>query len=60
MNRQRTKANSILNDEIQVLSAKENLQMMQNSLNDYALFKEADTITSLYDTHTEGSKTVKV
>ena len=56
MNRQRTKANSILNDEIQVLSAKENLQMMQNSLNDYALFKEADTIKSLYDTYTEGSK----
>ena len=57
MYRQRTKANSILNDEIQALTAKENLKMMQSSLNDYAAFKESDSITSLYDaSHTEGAK----
>lgn len=49
MNRQRTKANSLLNDEIQALQAKENITIMQTALNDYALFRESDTITSLYD-----------
>ena len=57
MHRQRTKANSLLNDEIQALTAKENLKMMSNALNDYAMFRDSDTITSLYDaTNTEVAK----
>ena len=57
MHRQRTKANSLLNDEIQALTAKENLKMMSNALNDYAMFRDSDTITSLYDdANTEGAK----
>lgn len=49
MYRHRSKANQFLTDNIQALQAKENIKMMHNFLNDYALFREGDTITSLYD-----------
>jgi chromosome partitioning protein len=55
MHRQRTRANQVLNEEIDGLTAKENLVMMQTYLNDYALFRESDTITSLYDQTTTDS-----
>jgi hypothetical protein len=31
------------------LKESENLKMLVNGLNDYSLFRDADTITSLYD-----------
>lgn len=57
MYRFRTKANTFLNEDIENLQAVENIEMMKNSLNDYALFRESDTITSLYDaTTTDNAK----
>jgi cellulose biosynthesis protein BcsQ len=49
MYRQRTKANIFLNEDIEALKESESLIMMKNSLSEYALFREADTITSLFD-----------
>lgn len=49
MHRQRSRANSFLNEDIEVLKENEGLQMLNTPLNDYALFRESDTITSIYD-----------
>ena len=49
MYRVRSKANQFLSEDIEALKASHSLEMMQTSLNDYALFREADTITSIYD-----------
>jgi chromosome partitioning protein len=57
MYRQRTKANQILNDEIHELSKAENLQMMKNALNDYAAYRDSDTMTSIFESaNSEGVK----
>ena len=53
--RQRSRANSFLNEDIEILKKSENLNMMANALNDYASFRESDTITSLYDTQSSDS-----
>jgi cellulose biosynthesis protein BcsQ len=53
--RQRSRANSFLNQDIEILKKSENLDMMTNSLNDYASFRESDTISSLYDTQSSDS-----
>lgn len=55
MYRFRTKANTSLNEDIESLQAVESIDMMKNHLNDYALFRECDTITSLYDATTNDS-----
>jgi cellulose biosynthesis protein BcsQ len=49
MHRARSRANVFLNEDLDSLQAKEGLRMMKMALNDYALFREADTITSIYD-----------
>lgn len=49
MHRPRSKSNQTLTREIEALQATENLQMMQNPINEFSLFRDADTITSLYD-----------
>lgn len=57
MYRHRTKANTFLSEDIESLQAVEQIAMMKSSLNDYALFRESDTITSLYDANsTESAK----
>lgn len=45
----RSKANALLNEDLQILQTSENLKLFSNGLNDYSLFREADTIVSLYD-----------
>lgn len=55
MYRTRSKSNAFLNEDIEQLKASESLLMLQNSLNDYSLFRDADTITSLYDATTTDS-----
>ena len=45
----RSKANALLNEDLEILKESENLKMLVNGLNDYSLFRDADTITSLYD-----------
>jgi cellulose biosynthesis protein BcsQ len=49
MYRSRSRANAFLNEDLATLQTTENLMMMKNQLNDYALFREADTMTSIYD-----------
>ena len=49
MHRARSRANAFLNEDLETLRASENLSTMQNALNDYAAFREADTITSVFD-----------
>ena len=49
MYRSRSRVNTFLLSDIEDLKKSEHLNMMQTYLNDYALFKEADTITSIYD-----------
>ena len=49
MYRSRSRVNTFLLSDIADLKQSEQLNMMQTYLNDYALFKEADTITSIYD-----------
>jgi cellulose biosynthesis protein BcsQ len=49
MYRSRSRVNTFLLSDIEDLKRSEKLDMMQTYLNDYALFKEADTITSIYD-----------
>lgn len=48
MHRQRSRANTYLNEDLQTLQASERFTVMQAVLNDYALFRESDTIVSLY------------
>lgn len=49
MHRSRSRANAFLSEDLEHLKESENLVMMQSTLNDYSLFREADTVTSLYD-----------
>lgn len=49
MYRSRSRVNTFLLSDIEDLKQAEQLDMMQTYLNDYTLFKEADTITSIYD-----------
>lgn len=49
MYRARSRANAFLISDIENLKAAESLKMMQTALNDYSIFKDADTITSIYD-----------
>lgn len=49
MHRARSRANAFLTEDLEILKASERLTMLETALNDYALFREADTITSLYD-----------
>jgi cellulose biosynthesis protein BcsQ len=49
MHRVRSRANSFLSEDLEILKQSEPLKMLETALNDYALFREADTITSLYD-----------
>lgn len=49
MHRSRSRANTFLTEDLEILKASERLTMLETALNDYALFREADTITSLYD-----------
>ena len=49
MHRVRSRANAFLNEDLDTLRASENLSTMQNALNDYAAFREADTISSVFD-----------
>ena len=49
MYRSRSKVNQMLLQYINTLQESNNLLMMQTYLNDYTLFKEADTITSIYE-----------
>lgn len=48
MFRSRSKSNGFLAEDIEVLKASESLLMMSTALNDYSLFRDADTITSIY------------
>jgi cellulose biosynthesis protein BcsQ len=49
MYRSRTKVNQFLIQDIEALTQTNDLKLMKNYLNDYTLYKEADTITSIYD-----------
>ena len=49
MHRARSRANAYLNEDLDTLQTSENLVTMHQPLNDYAAFREADTITSLFD-----------
>jgi cellulose biosynthesis protein BcsQ len=49
MQRQRSRLNQYLIEDIEILKESQNLEMMQTALNDYALFRESDTFTSIYD-----------
>jgi cellulose biosynthesis protein BcsQ len=49
MHRSRSRANAFLNEDLATLQTTESLALMKTALNDYALFREADTMTSLYD-----------
>ena len=57
MYRSRTKVNQFLLQDIEALTASNKLYLMKNYLNDYTLFKEADSITTIYDT--SGSEAAK-
>ena len=48
MHRSRSRANSFLLEDIDTIQASEELQMMKTTLNDYSLFRDADTMTSIY------------
>ena len=49
MHRSRSRANQFLIEDIQTLKESQSLKMMETALSDYAVFREADTITSIYD-----------
>lgn len=49
MHRSRSRANNFLIEDIETLQESESLEVMKTALNDYALFREADTITTIYD-----------
>jgi cellulose biosynthesis protein BcsQ len=48
MHRSRSKANTFLLEDIETIQASEQLLMMKTGLNDYSLFRDADTMTSIY------------
>lgn len=52
MYRSRSRSNAFLSEDLEHLKESESLLMMQNVLNDYSLFRDADTITSIYDADT--------
>jgi chromosome partitioning protein len=58
MFRGRSRANSFLSEDLELLKKTENLSMLETALNDYALFREADTITTIYDA--DSSETAKM
>ncbi len=49
MHRSRSRANQFLVEDIETLKESQSLKMMATALSDYAVFREADTITSIYD-----------
>ena len=49
MHRSRSRANQFLVEDIETLKESQSLKMMETALSDYAVFREADTITSIYD-----------
>ena len=49
MHRSRSRANQFLVEDIETLKKSQSLKMMATALSDYAVFREADTITSIYD-----------
>lgn len=49
MHRARSRANAFLDEDLETLKQSQQLLMLETTLNDYASFREADTITSLYD-----------
>ena len=49
MHRSRSRANQFLIEDIETLKESKNLLMMKTALNDYAVFREADTMTTIYD-----------
>lgn len=51
MHRARSRANQFLTDDIEQLKNSETIMMLNTALGDYAAFREADTIISLYDTN---------
>ena len=55
MHRSRSRANAFLSEDLEHLKESENLVMMQSTLNDYSLFREADTVTSIYDAQSSDS-----
>ena len=55
MNRARSRASAYLSEDLQTLQASERLTIMQAVLNDYALFRESDTITTLYGINSSDS-----
>jgi cellulose biosynthesis protein BcsQ len=55
MFRSRSRVNTFLMQDIEDLKTSEGLVMLQTALNDYALFKEADTITSIYNNDSNDS-----
>jgi chromosome partitioning protein len=57
MHRARSRANAFLSEDLETLKQSQRLLMLETTLNDYALFREADTITSLYDSKSnDGAK----
>jgi cellulose biosynthesis protein BcsQ len=55
MHRARSRANAFLNEDLETLKQSERLLMLDAVLNDYALFRESDTITSIYDSKSNDS-----
>ena len=49
MHRTRSRANQFLIEDIGTLKESHRLEIIETALNDYAVFREADTITSIYD-----------
>ena len=49
MRRTRSRANQFLIEDIETLKESHRLEMIETPLNDYAVFREADTITTIYD-----------
>jgi cellulose biosynthesis protein BcsQ len=55
MYRSRSRANTMLLQHIESLTENNNLKMMQNYLGDYALFKDSDTVSSVYEASSSDS-----
>lgn len=55
MYRSRTRVNQYLLKDIETLEQSNNLALMKTYLNDYTLFKEADTFVSIYDVNSNES-----
>jgi cellulose biosynthesis protein BcsQ len=57
MYRSRTRANQMLLQHIEALTSGNHLQMMQTYLGDYALFKDSDTVSTVYDHNSNDTAT---